>query len=1064
LSTGLRLRERRRAIFILVAACIPLILLTCRVVRAGPGSGPDIEVPGGRKISDHGGMDVNAQQSASAPTEGSVHIDETLSLAGMASGAGLAAARRMMMQRQQDEEEKRKRGPMGSGSSDKGSSSTKSSVSSATGFVGGRPFAQVEPPKAMPTSFSAQPIDKGASDDEAFPWHEVPGAFASTFASMPSGIWEGLKEDYGAWRAYFKDPTSVAPSNIAPYLTQFGYDEMGCRFKDINPEAGATVMAAVDFFGLGKIPFTGNLPRGLILESLKHGGGLEGLQEGFRYTSIGQVYTLASMALDPSLDEHLRAQCSGQLMAQGSLIAFSMLGSKLIPKVKSGLAEALDEIRTGANAQSLTYMDAEEFIWRQAMCEAVQDSNLEALAQNAEDLGELKSYYEGGELGLILKGRTIRAMEGHNIRASLRIDFPPSLIEAILTEEGPVQVEMINPITGKIYSFYKDFHKVEDPDIDLPFDIMNDFQVGNEVVLKLKRLPAWEFMNQIKGDASILSFNRQGVLVANLGGKEIPIKSLDYDYVSGREIGGVVYVESQVEDIYGNVMRFRVYDNGFGDQCFTMKSGGSFRPIERLEYDAKRDFVDIKYRLSEDRSQRTALFFKELPDEIDLDAGMATEEMIERVRSRDKCKMGEVGEEIAEKFVVEELGAKVLGKPSKVSHHGPDLKLLIDGEPGIVEAKLVTSESDLEGQFVNAISDVCRRFEHSSEYKEGVAFTVYFDQVTGHFEYVYRIITPETQDTAFRGLYLTKGQIADISQLGIDVGTQDQPPAIQSFAGRPINQSMSSNAQYSRQQTMFGSGQEQGTSGRGRQEESKSSVDDTRAQDVNSNKKIANTQDTVGVGSKQWSLTHSQSKDRQQRSNQPSQTPTQKEQQAKKNDDGSKARSGNKSPTNSQYKDRGPSRPSNQPSEPPTKVKQQEQGSKTAKSDPKKASVDDSSKTSKARDDGQQTAFEGREGSGKPMAQQAQQAQRQGQQINQQGQQRQQQGNNATKGEAKPASSDKNSKSDSRQGQQTQKKGSETVKDNEKPAPSNSNNSSKGAKDPDSRNYAPSRRSGAGPI
>ncbi len=69
-------------------------------------------------------------------------------------------------------------------------------------------------------------------------------------------------------------------------------------------------MAAVDFFGLGKIPFTGNLPRCLILENLKHGGGLEGLQEGFRYTSLGQVGMFASIALDPSADEHLRAQCA----------------------------------------------------------------------------------------------------------------------------------------------------------------------------------------------------------------------------------------------------------------------------------------------------------------------------------------------------------------------------------------------------------------------------------------------------------------------------------------------------------------------------------------------------------------------------------------------------------------------------------------------------------------------------------------------------------------------------------------------------------------------------------
>ncbi len=100
---------RRRFIFVLIITLIPLILLTCHAVRALPNSrpaGPDIEVPGGYKISDQGGMDVNAQQSTNTQPEGSVHIDEALSLVGTATGAGLAAARRLTMQKQKEEEKR----------------------------------------------------------------------------------------------------------------------------------------------------------------------------------------------------------------------------------------------------------------------------------------------------------------------------------------------------------------------------------------------------------------------------------------------------------------------------------------------------------------------------------------------------------------------------------------------------------------------------------------------------------------------------------------------------------------------------------------------------------------------------------------------------------------------------------------------------------------------------------------------------------------------------------------------------------------------------------------------
>jgi len=345
------------------------------------------------------------------------------------------------------------------------------------------------------------------------------------------------------------------------------------------------------------------------------------------------------------------------------------------------------------------------------------------------------------------------------------------------------------------------------------------------------------------------------------------------------------------------------------------------------------------------------------------------------------------------------------------------------------------------------------RFEENDKYKKGVAFSIYVDEDTGHFEYVYRVITPETQDKALDQLPLTTYWTSKVREQGVNAGNQNQPMS-QTLVGFSANQIMVSDVQHGYQQ-MVGTKQN-----RQQQQWIKTIGDTTNVQSTISNSSDANKKDTTGVGSKQWSMVHSQSK-----------------QQG----------------------------PSNQSSELPTNVKQQEQGSKITNSDPKKASVDDSSKTLKARGDKQQTIFEGREGSGKPMAQQAQQRQQQGnkttnanskavsvddsngtsgtrngepqtrfedkkdvredlgQQGQQQGQKAKQQGIN-NKNEAKPPSSDKNGKSGSQQRQQTQKKGGETVKDNEKLAPSNNNNNSKGTKDPDSRNYAPSRRSGAIPI
>jgi hypothetical protein len=150
---------------------------------------------------------------------------------------------------------------------------------------------------------------------------------------------------------------------------------------------------------------------------------------------------------------------------------------------------------------------------------------------------------------------------------------------------------------------------------------------------------------------------------------------------------------------------------------------------------------------------------------------------------------------------------------------------------------------------------------------------------------------------------------------------------------------------------------------------------------------------------------------------------------------------------NSQPKDQL-QRSSNQFSTAPTQDREQGQGSKANQirqgsninnSDPKKASVDNSSRTTKAQNDRQQSTFNEREGSGKGSTQQKQQIQRQGQLTKQQG-------NSATK-EAKQASSDSSGS------QQAQKKGSE------KPAQANG---SKGSKD--SKNRVTSPRGGPIPI
>jgi hypothetical protein len=215
-----------------------------------------------------------------------------------------------------------------------------------------------------------------------------------------------------------------------------------------------------------------------------------------------------------------------------------------------------------------------------------------------------------------------------------------------------------------------------------------------------------------------------------------------------------------------------------------------------------------------------------------------------------------------------------------------------------LEAKLRTSKQELSRALAEAIDDVYRRFEQSDKYKKGVAFSTYLDKDTGQFEYIYKVITRETQYKALDQLPLTTYWTSRVRETDVNAGNQNQPMA-QTLAGFSANQIMVSDLQYGYQQ-MVGTKQS-----RQQQQWIKTIGDTTDAQSTNSSNSTENKQDTVGVGSKQWKMTHSQSKDRQQRLfDKSSDSTTQKEQQVKKSDNWSGETSESKSPTNSQYKDR----------------------------------------------------------------------------------------------------------------------------------------------------------------
>jgi hypothetical protein len=364
-------------------------------------------------------------------------------------------------------------------------------------------------------------------------------------------------------------------------------------------------------------------------------------------------------------------------------------------------------------------------------------------------MGDLKDYYEDGEPSLVLMGKTTKG-------EILRVTIPLDLIKAIMAKEGPIQVEITDPATGQSYSFYRGLHDMKEPVIYIPKDMTNDFRLNQEVAAKIKPLPIWDFVNQLEGKAlEAIRLNNDGVLVANLGGKEIPIKSFEYDYRLGE-----AYVGFQVKDIAGKVGWFRVYDNGFEEPRFTIKEGNSFDTIQGIDYDPKRHSLTIEYDHHNPQNSFTSMRFMEPPDKIDLDARRIPEEMRlrwkEAVESGKTYKMGEIGAEVGAKIAEKEYNVKV-SLSGDTHGPGPDGQFTRDSEPCVLEVKSTADESKL-GIYLKKAADEVRGRD-----KAGIAVSVYIDKDTGFFEYKHEPI-PKTQDASFTGFY------------PMDASTQDQPP------------------------------------------------------------------------------------------------------------------------------------------------------------------------------------------------------------------------------------------------------------------------------------------------
>jgi len=338
------------------------------------------------------------------------------------------------------------------------------------------------------------------------------------------------------------------------------------------------------------------------------------------------------------------------------------------------------------------------------------------------------------EVEALFKGKAIK---GQN----LRVELPNSFVEKMIEQNGVAQVELTNPITGDVYNFYKVLRSVDNPEVNIPTKIMDKFEPGQEIILKIKPLPLSKFIEQLRDKASeIVRLNNDGHVMINLGGKEFQmrIEDLKYDYINNAGgQGGSAYIDFQVNDISRKTWKFRLYDNGMNKSRLVVDYGNRPRPIEEMSYNARRDAISVEYYDS-GGNRIITLLFREPPDEIDLDAGMAPKEMIDEandaLKAKDTAKLGEIGERIAAKFAEEKLKAIVFWKDEYI---GPDREIIIDGKLGIIEAKLTTYNKNFNFQFGRAIKQMYGRLKEHSEYRFGVAFATYFNKYNGHFDYNY---------------------------------------------------------------------------------------------------------------------------------------------------------------------------------------------------------------------------------------------------------------------------------------------------------------------------------------
>ncbi|MBO3804028.1 MAG: hypothetical protein JTT11_09215 [Candidatus Brockarchaeota archaeon] len=330
-----------------------------------------------------------------------------------------------------------------------------------------------------------------------------------------------------------------------------------------------------------------------------------------------------------------------------------------------------------------------------------------------------------------------KAIEGKNLRVEL-----PNSFAKTTAQKGVVQVELTDPMTGEARSFYKALRPADNPEVNIPRKIMDRFEPGREIVLKIKPLPLQKFIERLGGEASkIVRLKGDGHVTINLGGKEFAMKleDLKYDYANNAGgQGGSAYVEFVVNDISGKAWKFRLYDNGMGESRLVVDYGNRLRPIEEMSYDARRDAVSVEYHDS-GGNREIKLLFREPPDEIDLDAGMAPKEMIDEVndalKARDTVKLGEIGEKIAAKFAKEKLKATVFQKDGNI---GPDRRIILDGELGIIESKFTTNKKiNLNIKLVEAKDQIRNRRKENREYRFGIAFATYFNKDNGYFDYSY---------------------------------------------------------------------------------------------------------------------------------------------------------------------------------------------------------------------------------------------------------------------------------------------------------------------------------------